>query len=104
MIIYVIDIISVILHLEMNAAAINRKVELCRELLTVADVIDGGWSIFRGQLLLDLQEALAIQARQQYLNGLLTRDGAQVITFIMSLFLINLNYYLTNYCMFLLFF
>lgn len=63
----------------MNAAAINRKVELCRELLTVADLIDGGWSIFRGQLLLDLQEALSIQTKQQYLNGLLTEEGAQVI-------------------------
>lgn len=64
----------------MNAAAINRKVELCRELLTVADTIDGGWSIFRGQLLLDLQEALAIQAKQQYQNDLITREGAQVLT------------------------
>lgn len=72
----------------MNAAAINRKVELCRELLTVADIIDGGWSIFRGQLLLDLQEALAIQAKQQYLNDLLTREGVQVFRYF---FLSNLR-------------
>lgn len=64
---------------EMNDAAIKRKIELCQELLEVADVLDGGCSIFRGNLLLDLQEAMVVQAKREYLNGLLTREATQVL-------------------------
>ncbi|KAI9588022.1 SET domain-containing protein SmydA-8 [Glossina fuscipes] len=62
---------------EMNDAAIKRKIELCLELLEVADVIDAGWSIFRGNILMDLQEASVMQAKNEYLNGLLTREAVQ---------------------------
>ncbi|XP_067613512.1 SET domain-containing protein SmydA-8 [Eurosta solidaginis] len=62
---------------EMTDAAVKRKVELCRELLEVADVLDGGWSIFRGNLLLDLQEALVVQAKREFEQGLLTKTNVQ---------------------------
>ncbi|XP_023303762.2 SET domain-containing protein SmydA-8 [Lucilia cuprina] len=62
---------------EMNDAAIKRKIELCQELLEVADVLDGGWSIFRGNLLLDLQEAMFVQTKREFLNGLLTQAATQ---------------------------
>lgn len=66
---------------EMNDAAVKRKVELCQELLDVSDLFDGGYSIFRGNLLLDLQEALVVQAKREFLNGLLTRDATQARIF-----------------------
>ncbi|XP_005177231.2 SET domain-containing protein SmydA-8 [Musca domestica] len=62
---------------ELNDAALKRKIELCQELLETADIFDGGWSIFRGNLLLDLQEAMVIQAKREFLCGLLTRDATQ---------------------------
>lgn len=62
----------------MNDAALKRKIELCQELLEVADVLDGGWSIFRGNLLLDLQEAMFVQTKREFLAGLLTQSATQV--------------------------
>ncbi|XP_050334966.1 SET domain-containing protein SmydA-8 [Bactrocera neohumeralis] len=62
---------------EMNDAAVKRKVELCQELLEVAEILDGGWSIFRGNLLLDLQEALVVQAKREFERGLLTKANVQ---------------------------
>lgn len=65
----------------MNDAAIKRKIDLCQELLEVAEVLDSGWSIFRGNLLLDLQEAMFVQTKREYLNGLLTQSATQVKDF-----------------------
>ncbi|XP_036326131.1 SET domain-containing protein SmydA-8-like [Rhagoletis pomonella] len=62
---------------EMTDGAVKRKVELCQELLEVADILDGGWSIFRGNLLLDLQEALVVQAKREFKSGLLTKANVQ---------------------------
>uniref|UniRef100_W8B5D3 Protein msta, isoform A n=1 Tax=Ceratitis capitata TaxID=7213 RepID=W8B5D3_CERCA len=62
---------------EMNDAAVKRKVELCQELLDIADILDGGFSIFRGNLLLDLQEALVVQAKREFEQGLLTKTNVQ---------------------------
>lgn len=61
----------------MNDAALERKIELCQELLEISDVLDGGWSLFRGNLILDLQESMVIQAKREFLNGLLTREATQ---------------------------
>lgn len=36
--------------------------ELCKELLQLSELFDGGWSIFRGNLLIDLEEAVVAQA------------------------------------------
>lgn len=63
----------------MNDAALERKIELCQELLEISDILDGGWSLFRGNLILDLQESMVIQAKREFLNGLLTREATQVL-------------------------
>ncbi|XP_013119232.1 SET domain-containing protein SmydA-8 [Stomoxys calcitrans] len=63
--------------IEHNDAALKRKLELCQELLEIAELLDGGWSIFRGNLILDLQEAMVVQAKREFLNGLLTREATQ---------------------------
>lgn len=47
---------------ELSEESLNRKVQLCEELLKLADIFDGGWSIFRGNLLIDMEEALVTQA------------------------------------------
>jgi len=36
--------------------------DLCEELLQLSNLIDGGWSIFRGNLLIDLEDAIVTQA------------------------------------------
>ncbi|XP_055907545.1 SET domain-containing protein SmydA-8 [Eupeodes corollae] len=62
---------------ELCDAAVKRKLELCQELLEIADIFDPGWSIFRGNLLLDMQEVMVIQAKRDYANDLLTISGTQ---------------------------
>ncbi|KAH8370423.1 hypothetical protein KR093_003406, partial [Drosophila rubida] len=47
---------------ELTEKSLLRKIELCEELLQLADLIDSGWSIFRGNLLIDLEEATVTQA------------------------------------------
>lgn len=36
--------------------------QLCKELLQLSELFDGGWSIFRGNLLIELEEAIVAQA------------------------------------------
>lgn len=64
--------------LELNNAALERKIYLCNELLEIADQIAPCRSDFRGSLLLDLHEAIALQSKREFENGLMTKDNAQV--------------------------
>lgn len=59
----------------------ERKTSLCLELLDLANIFEPGSSHFRGKILLDLQETMALQAKREYDNGLITKNGAQVIKF-----------------------
>ncbi|KAJ6634117.1 SET domain-containing protein SmydA-8, isoform A [Pseudolycoriella hygida] len=62
---------------EMTDAAIQRKINLCEELLKVAEIFEPGASRFRGLLLLDLQECLTVQTKREFNNDLLTKENAQ---------------------------
>lgn len=46
-----------------NENKLKKRIELCRLLLSVADKIDPGFTKWRGQLLLSLQEALFLQEK-----------------------------------------
>lgn len=62
----------------MTDAAIQRKIDLCNELLKIAEIFEPGASRFRGILLLDLQESMAVQTKREFNKELLTKQGAQV--------------------------
>lgn len=47
---------------ELSEKSLQRKVDLCEELLELSNLIDGGWSIFRGNLLIDLEDSVVTQA------------------------------------------
>ncbi|XP_034481961.1 SET domain-containing protein SmydA-8 [Drosophila innubila] len=47
---------------ELSEKSLQRKMDLCEELLQLSNLIDGGWSIFRGNLLIDLEDAIVTQA------------------------------------------
>lgn len=47
---------------ELSDVSLKRKVELCEELLEISNLFDSGWSIFRGNLLIALEEATVTQA------------------------------------------
>lgn len=64
-----------ILPTEIGDTDLSRKISLCNELLQVAQVVEPGESIFRGKLLVDLQEALCVQTERQ-LSG---RDISAVV-------------------------
>ena len=66
------------LNLELNNAAVDRKLALVLELLEIAEIFDPGWSVFRGNLLLEYQEIFVVQTMRQFQKQLLTRDAAQV--------------------------
>ncbi|XP_055373089.1 SET domain-containing protein SmydA-8 [Condylostylus longicornis] len=65
-----------LLH-ELNSAAVKRKIDLCMELLDIADIFDPGLSNFRGLLLLDLQEIMALQTKNEFNEGLITKEDTQ---------------------------
>ncbi|CAH0725550.1 unnamed protein product, partial [Brenthis ino] len=56
---------------------LKRKVDLCHELLEVAEKLDPGWSRFRGTILLELQGALMMQTKRDFEEDKLTKEGAQ---------------------------
>ncbi|GAB0093570.1 SET domain-containing protein [Sergentomyia squamirostris] len=59
---------------QLNDAALIRKVDLCRELLEVANELEPGYSFFRGYLLMDLQAVLAIQAKRDFDSKVIDRE------------------------------
>lgn len=63
---------------ELNNAALERKICLCNELLDIAEQIAPGKTDFRGNLLLDLHEVIAIQSRREFDSDLMTKGNAQV--------------------------
>lgn len=62
----------------MTDAAIQRKIDLCEELLKVAEIFEPGAGRFRALLLLDLQACITVQTKREFNSDLLTKDGAQV--------------------------
>lgn len=51
---------------------------MCNELLELAEILEPGASIFRGKLLIDLQEALRIQTKRKLNDNLIPKVDAQV--------------------------
>lgn len=68
-----------IFRIELTDLALSRKIELCNELLVIANVFEPGASLFRGKVLLDLQEAITVQTKRKFNNALITKESAQVI-------------------------
>lgn len=54
---------------------LNRKISLCQELLDVAAILEPGSGIFRGKLLVDMQEAMCVQTERRLSN----RDISPVV-------------------------
>ncbi|XP_004931692.3 SET domain-containing protein SmydA-8 [Bombyx mori] len=62
---------------ELSDNLLKRKIDICYELLEIADQLEPGWSKFRGTLLLDLQAAMTMQTKRNYESGKLTKEGTQ---------------------------
>lgn len=62
----------------MDGELIERKIQLCRDLLEVADILEPGLSRFRGCLLYDLQAAITVQTKRDYAKEKITKKAAQV--------------------------
>ncbi|XP_013179737.1 PREDICTED: protein msta, isoform A [Papilio xuthus] len=56
---------------------LNRKIEICHELLELADKLEPGWTRFRGTILLELQAAMSMQTKREFEDQKLTKTGAQ---------------------------
>lgn len=56
---------------------LKRKIDICHELIEIADVLEPGWSKFRGTLLLELQAAMAFQIKREFEEDKLTKTNAQ---------------------------
>jgi hypothetical protein len=63
---------------ELPDTLLQRKTNLCTELLEIADVLDPGASRLRGILLYDLQAAMAVQAKRDLASDKITKAAAQV--------------------------
>lgn len=69
---------------EISEENLNRKIELCQELLDVADILEPGFSKFRGLLLYDLQAAVVVQAKRRYDSGEISREDVEVINVVLK--------------------
>ncbi|CAG4991328.1 unnamed protein product [Colias eurytheme] len=56
---------------------LERKVDICHELLEIADKVEPGWTKFRGTILLELQAAMVMQTKREFEADKLTKAGAQ---------------------------
>ncbi|XP_015595616.1 protein msta isoform X4 [Cephus cinctus] len=56
---------------------LERRIEFCRELLAVAEKLDAGATKWRGQLLLNLQEALVAWAKKEFKQKNITKTLLQ---------------------------
>lgn len=65
-------------NLELGDTDLGRKISLCNELLGVAEILEPGNSLFRGRLLIDLQEALSHQTERQLQDKTISAVTAQV--------------------------
>lgn len=59
---------------------LKRKIDICHELLDLADRLEPGWSRFRGTILLELQAAMTVQTKRDFEAEKITKAGAQVHT------------------------
>nr|XP_021189756.2 SET domain-containing protein SmydA-8 [Helicoverpa armigera] len=62
---------------ELPNALLQRKLDLCHELLEIADKLEPGWSKFRGTLLLELQGAMTMKTKREFETGKITKAAAQ---------------------------
>jgi hypothetical protein len=67
-----------LLFTELSDKLLERKINLCTELLEVADILDPGASRLRGLLLYDLQAAMVVQAKRDLVSNKTTNAAAQV--------------------------
>lgn len=68
--------------LEMSDKCLQRKIDLCNELLEIAALLEPGHSRFRGNLLYDLQAAMVVQAKRDYEHEKITKEAAKVIKYL----------------------
>lgn len=78
-----------IIYLDLSDDRIENKVQYCRQLLKLADVIEPGLTQFRGQLLYELQAAMEHQIKRKF-----NKDSTQFQVFVLGIILVNgfLNY------------
>ncbi|CAG9564520.1 unnamed protein product [Danaus chrysippus] len=62
---------------ELPENLLQRKIDICHELLEVADKLDPGWSRFRGTILLELEAAMTIKIKKEFEADMLTKTEAQ---------------------------
>lgn len=70
---------------------LNRKISLCQELLDVAAILEPGSGIFRGKLLVDMQEAMCVQTERRLSN----RDISPVVAKV-RFFFVEYSYKIMN--------
>ncbi|XP_076045910.1 SET domain-containing protein SmydA-8-like isoform X2 [Oratosquilla oratoria] len=64
-------------YYELTETQLQNKVEWCKELLKLADVIDPGKSLLRGTLLFELQAGVTALAKYRLSNDIITQEKAQ---------------------------
>lgn len=67
---------------DLSYRLLERKIELCRELIGIGDVLEPGWSPFRGYLLFDLQAALVEKIKRDLDKGAIDEEAAKVSTYL----------------------
>nr|XP_022917616.1 protein msta isoform X1 [Onthophagus taurus] len=67
------------LLIDLTEEQIQRKIDVCKELLEIADVLEPGFSRFRGSLLYDLHAAMVFKTKSDYTQGKITLETANEV-------------------------
>lgn len=67
------------LFVDLTDEIVERKIDICHELLEVLDVLDPGCSKVRGTVLYELQAAMVVLTKREFNKGKLTKTSAQVM-------------------------
>lgn len=58
---------------------LERKLEICHELLDIMDDLSPGFSKIRGSILYELQATMVVQTKRELQRSKITKEAAQVI-------------------------
>ncbi|XP_066994525.2 SET domain-containing protein SmydA-8 isoform X2 [Anabrus simplex] len=64
---------------ELTDKQLARRIDLCHELLELADILDPGASRLRGSLLFDLQATMVVKAKKDFQEEKITKSAAEDI-------------------------
>lgn len=66
------------MFLDLTDGILERKLDICHEILDVTDELSPGFTKLRGSVLYELQATMVVQTKREFNKGNITKAAAQV--------------------------